>query len=65
MGLTRTAKLAFISIFFSLAILLALSIILVAVIDLRGITEKQGNSIGGGMCMYAIQCHLMFLSRVF
>ena len=50
MGLTRTAKVAFISIFFLLLILLALSIAIVVVIDIRDITEKQEpaeNAVGG------------------
>ena len=56
MGLTRTAKVAFISVFFLLLILLALSIAIVVVIDIRDVTEKEqpaAKTVGGGtyVCM--------------
>ena len=52
MELTRTAKVAFSSIFFLFLILLALSIAVVVVIDVRDITDKQESTtktIRGGM----------------
>ena len=57
MGLTRPAKVAFFSFFLLVLILLALSISLVAVIDIRGIIEKQEpatKTVGVGM--YGIEC---------
>ena len=56
MGLTRPAKVVFFSFFLLVLILLALSISLVAVIDVRDITEKQDSArktVGGGMYV----CH--------
>ena len=61
MRLTRTAKVAFISIFVLLLILLALSIAIVVVIDIRDITEKDepaAKTVGGGMYVYV--CNSMF-----
>ena len=61
MGLTRTAKVAFISVFFLLLILLALSITIVVVIDIRDITEKDqpaAKTVGGGKYVYV--CNSMF-----
>ena len=61
MRLTRTAKVAFISIFVLLLILLALSIAIVVVIDIRDITEKDDpavKTVGGGMYVYV--CNSMF-----
>ena len=60
MGLSRPAKVAFFSFFLLVLILLALSISLVAVIDIRGITETQESAtktVGRGM--YAIECPLL------
>ena len=60
MGLTRTAKVAFISVFFLLLILLALSIAIVVVIDIRDVTEKEqpaAKTVGGGT--YMCVCNLM------
>ena len=61
MGLTRTAKFAFISIFFLLLIVLALSIAIMVVTDIRDITEKDepaAKTVGGGMYVYV--CNSMF-----
>ena len=55
MGLTRIAKVAFISVFFLLLILLALSIAIVVVIDIRDITEKDepaAKTVGRGTYVY-------------
>ena len=52
MGLTRSSKVAFFSFFLLVLILLALSITLVAVIDLRDVSKKQEpatKTVGGGM----------------
>ena len=60
MGLTRTAKVAFISVFFLLLILLALSITIVVVIDIRDITEKDqpaAKTVGRGK--YVHVCNSM------
>ena len=61
MGLTRPAKVVFFSFFLLVLILLALSISLVGVIDIRGITDKQESAtktVGRGMYvrMDAIRC---------
>ena len=59
MGLTKTAKVVFISVFFLLLILLALAITIVVVIDIRNITEKDqpaAKTVGGGAYVYV--CNL-------
>ena len=70
MGLTRTAKFAFTSIFFLLLILLALSIAIVVVIDIRDITEKDepaAKTVGGGTYVLwssyhaCSRCHTKFV----
>ena len=61
MGLTRIAKVAFISVFFLLLILLALSIAIVVVIDIRDITDKDepaAKRVGRGTYVYV--CNSMF-----
>ena len=55
MGLTKPAKVVFFSFFLLVLILLALSISLVAVIDIRGVTKEKESAAktvrGGNVCL--------------